>query len=251
MSSNTPQNLGTPIVGSKMKKTNKGYCHLDKFRLRLRSACRCLNNQDAVPTAPQWNQTSWRKTCPCCVKSPKTQERQRSEESSAMQEKSLNFKTALKKYDKSNKTRGTNYNFQCYREKSRFLLDMPSYGEPRPLQGSHVPVEAPHCIHVGKVRVFEPGLVSYHQYEVLCRLWGGLLKQPQALCEFDRPFMFILALLVCVHWDEKDPTHLMTKVCPRKKKVKIISRQVKGLQRQTLTFTISFIFLNYFALHRF
>jgi len=62
---------------------------------------------------------------------------------------------------------------------------------------------------------------------------------------------FILALLVCVHWDKKkDSPQLMTKGCPPK--VKISCRQLEELQRQTLTFTKSLIYLiRSFSLHWF
>lgn len=53
-----------------------------------------------------------------------------------------------------------------------------------------------------------------------------MLKQPQALCEFDRPLCFIL--LICVHWDQKkkkDP-HLMGK---KKKIPKIVPKTNKLL----------------------
>lgn len=57
MSSNTPQNLETPILGRlKKKKKEKGYYHLDKFRLRLRSAYRRLDDQAAHDTTVKPNQ---------------------------------------------------------------------------------------------------------------------------------------------------------------------------------------------------
>lgn len=85
----------------------------------------------------------------------------------------------------------TNYNFECYCEKPFYLHGIPYYSEEDHHRSHAFALKHRYCIRVGKVRVFESGLVSYHhQYEVLYRLWGGLLKQPQALCEFNRPFFF-------------------------------------------------------------
>lgn len=58
----------------------------------------------------------------------------------------------------------------------------------RPQGGPGLGAVAPRCIGKGV-----SDLVSYrHQNEVLYRLWGRLvLKQPQALCELDRPFVKI------------------------------------------------------------
>ena len=118
-------------------------------------------------------------------------------------------------------------------------------------QESHLRIEAPYCIDVDKVRVLESVLVSYHhQYEVLYRLWGGLLRQPQALCEYDRPLFYFSTASLCSLGQKKDSPQLMTKGCPPK--VKISCRQLEELQRQTLTFTKSLIYLiRSFSLHWF
>ncbi len=83
---------------------------------------------------PQWNRTGSEGNLRFTVyKEPKTQERQRSEESSAMQEKSLNFKTALKKKllltVKKTNHEWQNYNFQCYCVKAVFSTTSAYYSE--------------------------------------------------------------------------------------------------------------------------
>lgn len=55
-------------------------------------------------------------------------------------------------------------------------------------------------------------------------------------------YVFILALLVCVHWDKNDPPHLMTKkVCPRKSK-----NQLSTVKRTPKTNTNFHYFIHLF-----
>lgn len=116
MSSNTPQNLETPILGSKIKRLLSS---LQVSASGCGLAYRRISDHDALPTTPQWNQSNRRETCAYCVKSQKKSTRnKRSDKPSAMPEKSLDFKTPLESSSwLSNKPWATNYNIQCCCEK--------------------------------------------------------------------------------------------------------------------------------------
>ena len=140
-----------------------------------------------------------------------------------MQEKSHNFKNCSKKSYvwQVKQTMSDKTTFSSATARSRFLHDMPLLQWSRPPQESRVRVEAPYCIGVGKVRVFESGQVISMRYCTGCgeACWNSLRHCVSLIDPFF--YLFVLALLVCVHWDKKNhPPHLMTKVCPWKKKKK-------------------------------
>lgn len=110
MSSNTPQNLETPILGSKKKKSWQVSPRIAvSFTDVSTTRTQCWRHHSE--TEPAGGKPAF-KLC----KEPKTQERQKSPRQ--CKEKSLNFKNCSKKLLlTSNKPWVTNYNFQCYRDK--------------------------------------------------------------------------------------------------------------------------------------
>lgn len=144
MSSNTPQNLETPILGSKIKR-------LLSSRQGSASDCGWLTDVSADDA------TSRGKPALNCIKSQKTQRETEARRSPPRcKRRASNSKTALKKKKKSySLTVKTNHEwrklrfFQCYCEKPFFSTTYPRLQWRRPPQESCARVEAPYCIRVG------------------------------------------------------------------------------------------------------
>lgn len=144
----------------------------------------------------------------------------------------------------------TNYYFQCYCEKP-FSPRHALLKWSRPPQESCIRLEAPYCIRMGKVRVIESGLLSYRNHMRYCTGCGeacwNRLRHCVSLIDL---YVFILALLVCVHWDKNDdPPHLMTTVCPPKSQNQLST--VKRTPKTNANFHYIIHLFNSFALHWF
>lgn len=135
----------------------------------------------------------------------------------------------------------------------------PTCGRRRPPQESHARVRST-VLHSLLVR---SGYFSQVWWAIIISMryctgcGGGFLKEPQALCEFDRPFVFS-TVCVCslgrlkkkrqaTSSDDKSLPSEKTKTEP-KKKISCQHLKKKLLQKQTLTFTTSFISFILFAL---
>lgn len=116
MSSNTPQNLETPILGSKIKRLLIFTSLSLGMRFGLQTHQRPWCSADNATVKPIKQEGNLRLLC----KEPKKKHKRnkRSDEPSAMPEKSLDFKTPLESSSwLSNKPWATNYNLQCCCEK--------------------------------------------------------------------------------------------------------------------------------------
>lgn len=171
-SSNTPQNLETPILWSKTKKREKGrdWVPLIFTSLRKLMACRHVSKRDALATVNPSNREG--ETSACGVESQKNKKKPRRTDGEEIASRRA-----------SNAPPGS-CSWLAQPNPTTTVWAYRWGGRPQGGLGA----VAPRCIGKGV-----SDLVSYrHQNEVLYRLWGRLvLKQPQALCELDRPFVKI------------------------------------------------------------
>lgn len=176
MSSNTPQNLETPILGSKIKRLLSS---LQVSASGCGLAYRRISDHDALPTTPQWNQSNRRETCAYCVKSQKKARETRYLTSPLRCQKRLqpglqNSSRKLLLTVKQTMSHKLQYPVLLWK-----AILSTTYSERRPPQESCSQVEAPYCVRVGLIR----------SGKLLSLVWGtvpavgeALLKQPQALC---------------------------------------------------------------------
>lgn len=218
---------------------------MTRFLLRQRPAYRGLNNQDAVLKPTQWNRTSWRETCTDCVKSQK-HKRDR-DLKSPLQHKRRAFNTALKKLVLSSQTMSDKLQFPVLQRRAVLSMTCPTTVKQTTtgvtcfeLKHRTASVWLRSGGHLNQVWW---AIIISMRYCTGCGEACCCYSKPQALCEFDRPFMFYFStanLCSLRQWSSSsDDKSLPSK----KKKKKISSQQLKELQRQTLTFTISFLYL--------
>lgn len=175
MSSNTPQNLETPILGSKIKRLLSS---LQVSASGCGLAYKRISDHDALLTTPQWNQSNRRETCAYCVKS-----QEKAQEKQEVRRVHCDARKEPRLQNSSRKLLLTVKQTMSHKLQSPVLLWKAilstTYSERRPPQESCSGVEAPYYVRVGLIR----------SGELLSLVWGtvpavgeALLKQPQALC---------------------------------------------------------------------
>ena len=217
MSSNTPQNLETPILGSKIKR-------LRSSRQVSASDCGWLTDVSADDA------TCRGKPALNCIKSQKTQRQTEARQSPPWCKRRAS--TSKKKKKKLLLTVKTNHEwrkrwfFQCYCEKH----DVPPSTVKKTVTGVMRSCRST-ILHSWWVRV---RVLKIRSGELSSSVWGtvpavGRLffcwNSLRHCVSFDRPmFFFCLFFLstasLCSLGQQKNPPHLMTKVCPPKKERK-------------------------------